>query len=90
MEDPYTYIKRNFRISKEAKINRVSGKIYLTFIVDKNSQATNIRVLRGLGYDLDEEAIRVVKDYDKWIPGKRKGIPVPVAFSLPITIQSTN
>ena len=90
MEDLYTYIKRNFRISKEAKINRVSGKIYLTFIVDKNSQATNIRVLRGLGYDLDEEAIRVVKDYDKWIPGKRKGIPVPVALSLPITIQSTN
>lgn len=66
--------------------NKVYGKIYMTFVVDKDGTLIEPKILRGLGYGLDENAILLVKNAKKWNPGVKRGIPTRVLYSLPITI----
>lgn len=65
----------------------VQGKVYLSFIVEKDGSITNIKVLRGLYRPIDEEAIRVVKLMPKWISGKHNGKIVRQQYTLPIVFQ---
>lgn len=65
----------------------VQGKVYLSFIVEKDGSITNIKVLRGLYRPIDEEAIRVVKLMPKWIPGKHNGEIVRQKYTLPIKFE---
>jgi antitoxin component YwqK of YwqJK toxin-antitoxin module len=81
----YRYFSRNMVIPVEAR-NKVSGKIYLSFIVDAEGNLVNPRILKGLGYGLDESAIAVIAGSEKWIPGIERGIPSRALYSIPITI----
>lgn len=83
----YNYVGKKFNISKEAYINKIGGKIILTFTVEKDGHIDNIKVVKALGYGLDEEAIRVLENYRDWNPGKIRGNIVSVLFSIPITIM---
>ncbi|SEN49211.1 TonB protein C-terminal [Flavobacterium sp. CF108] len=85
----YTYVGRSMVIPVEAR-NKVFGKIYLTFTVDEEGNLVEPKILKGLGYGLDENAISVIKGAKKWSPGIRRGIPVKVLYSLPLTIAPTN
>lgn len=84
----YNYIGNNFKISKEASINNVTGQILLGFVVEKDGSISDIKVLKGIDWKLDEEAIRVVNGYGKWLPGKFKGIDRKVSYTFPITVLS--
>ncbi|WP_414000208.1 TonB family protein [Flavobacterium sp. W1B] len=86
IEHFYKYVGNNLIIPKEALINRISGKIYLLFTIEKNGSVVDVRVLKGLDNELDKEAIRVIKNYKKWVPGKMRGVPVRVSHTIPITI----
>jgi TonB family protein len=66
--------------------NKAYGKIYLTFIVDKDGSLVEPKILKGVGYGLDEIAILAIKNAKKWNPGTKRGIPLRVLYSLPITI----
>ena len=87
MEAFYQYISKNFRIGRIAAKNNIKGKIFLTFVVDKNGNLVEPKIIKSLGYGLDEEAIRIIKKSEKWIPGMQRGINVRVQYSLPITIS---
>lgn len=84
----YKHIGNYLNIPKEAGIRRISGKIYLTFVIDTDGKIIETKIIRGLGYGLDEEAMRVVNNYKNWIPGKRKGKKVRVSYALPITVKA--
>lgn len=62
-------------------------KIYVEFIIDTTGTMTNIKVIRGLQEDFDNETIRVLKMMPKWKPGKCKGIPVNVKYVFPFRIE---
>ena len=63
----------------------ISGKVYISFMVDKNGKTSNHSILKGLGYGCDEEALRVVKEIpDNWLPGILNGQPVEVVYIMPI------
>ena len=66
----------------------LSGKVYLTFTVDPEGHLHNPRVVRGLGYGLDEEALRLVRLMPWWTPGKVKGQPVWVTMTMPIVFRA--
>ena len=59
----------------------------MNFVVSENGEISNIKVMRGIKYGCDEEAMRVVRSMPKWKPGKQNGKAVPVSYSLPITFQ---
>jgi TonB family protein len=82
----YKYIGSNFNYTKASKLHKIKGRIVLSFIVEKDGTLAEIRVIKGLGFGLDEEAVRVVSSYKKWIPGSQRGRKVRVMYSLPINL----
>mgnify|MGYP003619972763 FL=1 len=70
MEAFYKYIKTNYKTPDEAKKQSVSGKIILSFIVEKDGKLSDIKILRDLGFGTGEEAVRVLSKSPNWKPGK--------------------
>jgi protein TonB len=65
--------------------NRLSASVIIGFIIDKNGKASNYRVIKSLGEDLDKEAIEKVERIPQnWIPALLKGKPVKVEYTLPV------
>jgi len=67
--------------------NGIQGKVYVQFVVDRDGSVNNVVVARGVDPSLDQEAIRVVKALPKWKPGKQRGKPVRVSYTVPINFQ---
>ena len=80
----YQYIGKNFTVPKEYE--NVKGKIITTFIVDKDGIIVEPKTIKSVNETLDQEAIRVITNYEKWIPGKQRGQYVRVLYSIPITL----
>ena len=66
----------------------LSGKVYITFTVDPEGRLLNPRVVRGLGFGLDDEALRLVRLMPWWNPGKINGQPVWVTLTMPISFRA--
>lgn len=81
----YSFIKAKSHYTDEAKKANISGTVHLTFIVETDGKLTDIAVTEGLGYGLDEEAIRVIKlTSSLWIPAREYGVPVRRRFDMPV------
>jgi len=80
----YEYLARSLEYPNQAKEAGIQGRVFLTFVVERDGSITDVKVLRGIGGGCDEEAIRVVKNMPGWTPGKQRGLPVRVQFNLPI------
>jgi len=78
------YIQKNVKYPPIAKEYNITGKVYVQFIVDKSGTVTNVKIVRGVDKNLDAEALRVVKSLPKYKPGKQRGKPVRVMFTIPI------
>ena len=78
------FIQKNVRYPAIAKEYNITGKVYVSFIVDKQGNVTNVKIVRGVDKNLDAEALRVVSSLPKYKPGKQRGKPVRVMFTIPI------
>ena len=78
------FLYENIQYPAMAKETGIQGRVYITFVVEKDGSITDVRLLKGIGGGCDEESIRVVKAMPKWIPGKQRMKPVRVQFVLPI------
>lgn len=78
------YLSTNIKYPEEARKNGVSGKVYVTFIIEKNGKVNDVRVLRGVSEELDKEAVSVISQMPDWNPGMQKGQAVRVQYNLPI------
>jgi protein TonB len=85
MEKFYKFVGNNYQTPEE---DGLKGKVYVTFVVEKDGSLTDIKVLRDIGYGTGKEAIRVLNKCPRWTPGEQNGKKVRVLYSLPITIQS--
>jgi protein TonB len=80
----HRYLAENIKYPQMAKESGIQGRVFVTFVVERDGKVTDVKVLRGIGGGCDEEAIRVVKNMPKWTPGKQRGKPVRVQFNLPV------
>ena len=85
MEKFYKFVGNNYQTPEE---DGLKGKVYVTFVVEKDGSLTDIKVIRDIGYGTGKEAIRVLNKCPKWTPGEQNGKKVRLLYSLPITIQS--
>jgi TonB family protein len=85
MQNFYKYLKETVKYPQLARDNKIQGKVFLSFIVEKNGELTNIQVERKLGGGTDEEAMRVLKASPRWIPGMQGGKAVRVKYNIPIS-----
>ena len=84
MDALYAFLKENIRYPQQARDNGITGKVYVTFVVEKDGSISNPRLLRDIGGGCGPEAIRVVRMMPRWIPGKLRGETVRVQFNLPV------
>ncbi|SDH46145.1 protein TonB [Pedobacter terrae] len=84
------YMERNLRYPSRAQDEGASGKVYVSFVVEKDGSITDVSVIKGIGFGCDEEAMKVIKKSPLWKPGKNKGVPVRVRYNMAINFQISN
>lgn len=80
----YKYIASNLKYPAVARLLGLTGKVYLTFVIDRDGTITDVKPIRCLGAGCESEAVRVVSMSPKWQPGIQKGRPVRVQYTIPI------
>ena len=81
------YIADNIEYPPQAKDAKVTGRVYVSFIVEKDGTISIVDCLRDIGYGCCDEAVMLVKSMPRWNPGIQKGKPVRTQFNLPITFD---
>lgn len=82
-DEMFKYINQETAYPNHARENGIEGRVMLSFIVQPNGEITNIKVLQGIGFGCDAEAMRVVSEMPKWNPGMQNGKTLPVQLNLP-------
>lgn len=90
MNSLYKYMQANLKYPKAARDANIEGKVIVEFVVLEDGSVSNVIVKQGLGYGCDEEAVRIVENAPKWIPGKLEGKDVKTKLILPITFKLTS
>ncbi|MBR6440933.1 MAG: energy transducer TonB, partial [Bacteroidales bacterium] len=84
MEAMMKFLAENIVYPQEAKDNNIQGRVFVSFVVEKDGSISNIKVIRDIGGGCGAEVVRVVKLMPKWKPATQKGKPVRVQFNLPV------
>ena len=82
------WVNQQLKYPESCKKEGISGRVTLSFTVSETGKVTDVKVLRGVHEDLDNEAIRVVSSSPDWTPGKVDGKPVAVSYNFPIIFQT--
>lgn len=82
-------LQQKIEYPAKAKMANIEGRVIIQFIVNEKGEVENPRVIRGIGGGCDEEALRVVK-MAKFKPGKQRGKPVRIQYSIPILFKLRN
>lgn len=81
------FLNRNLRFPPAAQDAGISGRVIVSFVIEKDGHLTDITIIKGAGYGMDEEAMRVLKLAKPWKPGRQNGNPVRVRYSIPMNFQ---
>lgn len=78
------YLYKNIKYPPIARENNITGTVYVSFVINTEGKATNVKVVRDIGGGCGEEAKRVIESMPPWKPGKQNGRPALVQFTIPI------
>ncbi|WP_317900235.1 TonB family protein [Aurantibacillus circumpalustris] len=81
------FLKSNVKYPDIAKADKISGKVLIQFMVDEEGTIRNVKILKSISPELDEEALRVVRGMPTWTPGQIDGTTVHSYFNLPISFK---
>ncbi len=84
------WVMQRVRYPQIAQENNISGRVLLTFVIERDGALTNIQVLQTPDSSLSDEAIRILKTSPKWSPGMQRNKPVRVKYILPIDFRIQN
>lgn len=83
----FQYITQYLNYPDIAKENCIEGQVIISIEIEANGKIKNTKVLKGIGFGCDKEAIRVVQNMPKWIPAKRLGNPIASKIVIPIKFR---
>ena len=81
------YLKTNVKYPKKARKKEIEGSVHINFLVNKTGDLVKLKVAKSVHPLLDDEALRVVSNMGKWIPGEKDGEKISVYFTLPIKFR---
>lgn len=81
------WVRKRTIYPQEAIDNKISGTVFLTFIVEKDGSVNDVTLLRGVHPILDNEALKVISESPKWSPGRQRGQPVRIRYIIPINFS---
>ena len=82
-------LQRSIRYPEIARKAGIEGRVFVQFVVDEKGNVIDPVVTRGIGGGCDEAALEAVRKA-KFKPGKQRGRPVKVQYSLPVTFRLQN
>lgn len=81
------FIGKNFQAPEDEDFK--GGKIFVSFVVERDGTLTDVKILRDAGFGTGKEALRVFKmSTTKWAPAEQNGKKVRCSYQLPINIQA--
>ncbi|MGN0281546.1 MAG: TonB family protein [Prevotella sp.] len=87
MEAMFKFLQMNVCYPEVAQKNEIEGRVVVNFVIDKEGNVMEPKIVNSVSPDLDNEALRVVTAMPKWKPGMLKGKPVAVQFTIPIEFR---
>jgi protein TonB len=79
------FIEKNLRYPYAAQDAGIQGKVFVSFVVEKDGSISDVKVSKGIGYGCDDEAVRVIKKSPRWKPGVQNKKFVRVRYHMPIS-----
>ncbi|MCL2435610.1 MAG: energy transducer TonB [Lentimicrobiaceae bacterium] len=83
-EAMYAFLKSNLRYPEGPRNAGISGQVFIEFVIERDGNISNVKVVMSVHPELDREAVRVVKMMPKWKPGKQMGKTVRTLYQIPI------
>lgn len=83
------YLAKNIKYPERAREQGVQGKCIIEFVINKDGSVVEPKVVRSLEAQCDNEAMRVIRTMPKWKPGKQRGKPVRVKYTVPVQFKLT-
>ena len=90
MGEFYQELGTTLKYPAQARDLGIEGKVYLSFVVQKSGELTDIKVLKGIGAGCDQAAVAALSKVDAWKPGILEGKPVAVQMQIPIVFKLGN
>ncbi len=81
------YISKNTKYPAIARENNIEGRVFISFVVEKDGSVSSVEVIRGIGGGCDEEAKRVIKSLPNFTPGKQNGRAARVQYNVPVNFK---
>lgn len=78
------FLRDNLKYPAQAQQAGISGKVFLSFVVDKDGSISSVEIQKGIGFGCDEEAKRVLLKMPRWKPGRQQNMAVRCRFNLPV------
>ena len=83
------YLQSEIKYPMNAAKNNIQGRVIVQFVIDKNGEIGEVKVLRSVDEEVDAEAVRVIKSLPKFNPGRQNGEAVSVWYTLPVSFKIT-
>ncbi|WP_134090185.1 energy transducer TonB [Olivibacter sp. XZL3] len=83
----YRFIATNYKYPRQAYQRGLAGAVILSFVIDAQGKVGEIKVMKDLGMGTGQEGVRVLQNSGAWVPGRMRGIPVRVSYSIPIQLN---
>jgi protein TonB len=80
-------VSRNVEYPEKAWQNDIQGRVWVSFVIEKDGYLSKVKVERSVDPELDAEAVRVIKMMPRLEPGKVDGKPVRIRYSIPINFR---
>jgi protein TonB len=81
------FVNKSIKYPGIAQDNGIQGRVTCSFVINRDGSVTDAEVVRGVDPSLDKEALRVINTMPNWTPGKQRGKPVRVKYTIPITFR---
>jgi periplasmic protein TonB len=81
------YIAKSVKYPEVARENGIQGRVFVQFVINGKGRVEQTKVVRGVDPSLDREAMRIIEALPPWQPGKQRGKPVKVSFTVPINFK---
>jgi protein TonB len=81
------WVQKKTKYPMSATANSIQGKVYITFVIDRDGSVINVKVVRGVDPLIDEEALEAVRSSPKWTPGKYRGEAVRVSYMILVNFE---
>ncbi|MGB1041103.1 MAG: TonB family protein [Flavobacteriales bacterium] len=83
-EKLFEFMAKNISYPSQAKTDSIEGTVYVQFVVEKNGELTDIRIVRGIGHGCDKEVLKMIGLMPRWNPAEQRGVAVRQRMTLPV------